>query len=171
MRRLRSFLLALSLAVSLVGAGGGAAWAIEPGQKAADFDLPALQGGRVSLRQHQGKVVLIDFWASWCEPCKRELPELEKLGRELGPRGLVILAVNIDEQRANAERMARQLGLTLPVALDPDGKVAGTWDPPKMPTSYLVDRKGVVRFVHAGFDGPPDVARLRRELEQLLAAK
>jgi cytochrome c biogenesis protein CcmG, thiol:disulfide interchange protein DsbE len=163
----------LLLFIGLVaGASVVAEASVQKGQRAAGFDLPSLKGGRVSLRQLAGKVVLIDFWASWCEPCKQELPQLQKLQQEYGAKGVVIVAVNLDHSRDNAEKLSRQLGLSsLTVALDPEGKVAGTYDPPKMPTSYVVDRAGVVRFVHAGYDGSSDISRLRGELDQLLAQR
>jgi peroxiredoxin len=157
--------LALMLSVALPAFAG-----VNKGQRAPDFALPTLKGGKTSLQALRGKVVLVDFWAQWCEPCKRELPELEKLWREYGARGVVVLSVNLDKQRDNAERMARELGLTFDVALDPSGSVAGTYDLPKMPTSFVVDRKGVVRYVHEGFE-VGDVARFRRELDELTAAK
>jgi thiol-disulfide isomerase/thioredoxin len=121
----------------------------------------------VALSSLRGKVVLIDFWAQWCEPCKKELPELEKLSRQFGDR-VAVLAVNIDKQRANAEKLARQLGLTVDVLLDPAGSVAASYDPPKMPSSFIVDKKGMVRFVNEGFEGAADVERLKKELSELL---
>jgi peroxiredoxin len=78
--------------------------------------------------------------------------------------------VNIDKERANAAQLAARLKITFPVVLDPDGKIADQYDLPTMPTSFLIDRTGVVRFVHAGFR-PEDVAKLRRELDELSAAK
>ena len=137
------------------------------GQKAPDFSLTTLKGQKLSLSSLRGKVVLIDFWAEWCGPCKQELPVLDKLGRELAARGVVIVAVNIDKQRENAERLVKSLGLSLDPPLDPNGKVAAMYDLPKMPTSYVVDKKGTVRFIHEGFDGAKDAAKLRAELEEL----
>jgi thiol-disulfide isomerase/thioredoxin len=116
----------------------------------------------------RGKVVLIDFWAQWCEPCKKELPQLEKLSREYAGKGVVVLTVNIDKQRDNAERMAKQLGLTVDVLLDPAGSVAASYDLPKMPTSFVVDKKGIVRYVNEGFDGPKDVDRFKQQLDELI---
>lgn len=111
--------------------------------------------------------VLVDFWATWCEPCKKELPELEKLQQALAARGVVILGVSIDKERANAQELAAQLKLTLKVLHDPEGKVAELYDPPKMPSSYVIDRDGVVRYINQGFTGAADVARLRQQLEKL----
>src|SRR3954453_23723563 len=89
------------------------------GQRAPEFSLPSLQGSTVALSQLRGKVVLVDFWAQWCEPCKKELPQLDRLSKEYAAKGVVVLAVNIDKQRDNAERMVKQLGLTLDVLLHP----------------------------------------------------
>jgi peroxiredoxin len=159
------------LAGMMMAAGiyGVAAAAQRAGAAAQDFTLPVLeQKGGVQLASLKGKVVLVDFWATWCEPCKRELPELEKLAREMAGRGVVVLAINLDKERNAAQEMARRLGLSaVRVLWDPEGKVAERYDPPKMPTSYVVDRTGVVRFVHEGFEGAKDVARLRKELETL----
>ena len=135
-------------------------------QRAPEFSLPSLKGGRVSLSQHKGKVVLVDFWAQWCEPCKKELPELEKISKQYAGR-VVVLGISIDKQKENAEKLARQLGISFDVLLDPAGSVAGIYDLPKMPTSFVVDKKGIVRFIHEGFEGSGDVERFKRELDEL----
>jgi peroxiredoxin len=158
--------LSLALFALLVFMPGLARARVAKGQKAPGFSLPTLKGGNVGLSAYQGKVVVLDFWASWCEPCKKELPELEKLAREFSGKAAV-LSVNIDKSRDNAERMVRQLGLSFDVALDPLGGVAATYDLPKMPSSFVVDKGGVVRFVHEGFEGPSDVERFRKELNEL----
>ncbi len=160
----RSFAIAAVVAV----AAGPAAAEVVKGQKAPDFSLATLKGGRVSLAALRGKVVLIDFWAEWCAPCKKELPELEKIARDLASKGVVVVAVNIDKQKGNAERLVKSLGLsTIDPALDPNGTVAAQYDLPKMPTSYVVDKKGTVRFIHEGFEGAKDAAKIRAELEEL----
>src|SRR5260370_13615493 len=143
-------------------------WArVGRGQRAPDFSLPALAGGKVELARLRGKVVLVDFWAQWCEPCKRELPELEKLHRKYAQK-VVVLGISIDKQRENAARMVRQLGLTFQVLFDPAGTVAAVYDLPNMPSSYFVDARGVVRFVHEGFEGGADVTRFEHELDELV---
>ena len=157
---MRKLLLLLALA-SPAFAG------VTKGQRAPDFALSTLSGARMSLASLRGKVVVIDFWAQWCEPCKKELPQLDKLAKEFAGKSVVILAVNLDKSKDNAQRLAQQLGLSLPVLLDPAGSVAATYDLPKMPTSFLVDKKGIVRFVHEGFEGSADVDRFRSELNQL----
>jgi peroxiredoxin len=153
-------------ALALLTAGVAFA-GVQKGQRAPEFSLPSLKGSTVALSQLRGRVVLVDFWAQWCEPCKKELPQLDRLAKEYAPKGVVVLTVNIDKQRENAERMVKQLGLTLDVLLDPAGSVAGSYDLPKMPTSFVVDKKGIVRFVNEGFDGPKDVDRFKQELDEL----
>ncbi len=156
-----------AFACALLGAAAPAAAKVGKGQRAPTFSLATLAGGKASLAALAGKVVVIDFWAQWCEPCKRELPELDKLQKAYGSRGVAILAVNIDKQRDNADRLVKLLGLSLEVPLDPAGTVAATYDLPRMPTSYLVDKKGVVRYVHEGFESG-DVARFKKELDELV---
>jgi peroxiredoxin len=161
-------MIALALVTASVAIAGVAFAGVGKGQRAPEFSLPSLQGSTVTLASLKGKVVLVDFWAQWCEPCKKELPQLDRLAKEYAAKGVVIVAVNIDKQRENAERMVKQLGVSLPVLLDPAGSVAGTYDLPKMPTSFVIDKKGIVRFVNEGFDGPKDVDRFKQELDELI---
>jgi peroxiredoxin len=149
----------------------GCATSFGVGKPAPDFSLPRLGGGTVALSQFRGSVVVVDFWASWCGPCREELPALEKLRKEYEPRGVRFVGVNIDDDREAAAHAAEQLGLTMPIALDTDKQAAQSFQPPTMPTSFVIDRGGVVRFVHEGWSGAPDVDAFHRELEQLLAAK
>jgi peroxiredoxin len=160
-------LAAVTVAVTVATMSSTAFAGVTKGQKAPAFSLPTLKGPAVALANLRGKVVLIDFWAQWCEPCKKELPELDKLAKAYAGKGVVVLTVNIDKQRANAERLVKQLGLGLEVLLDPSGSVAASYDPEKMPTSFVVDKKGIVRFVNSGFDGPADVDRFKKELDEL----
>src|SRR5689334_21583715 len=127
----RSIIVALAL-VAGVAFTGVAFAGVGKGQRAPEFSLPALSGSTVALSSLRGKVVLIDFWAQWCEPCKKELPQLDRLAKQYAGKGVVVVAVNIDKQKENAERMVKQLGVSLPVLLDPAGSVASTYDLPKM---------------------------------------
>jgi peroxiredoxin len=175
----RQTLRALGLALPIGLAGGlwprAATAGQKVGQAAADFSLPVLSGGMAGaaaggaarLADFRGKVVVVDFFASWCEPCKKELPELEKLHKEVGAQGVVVLGVNIDRERNNAAAMVKQLQVSFRVLLDTEGKVAELYDPPKMPSTYVIDKAGVLRFVNPGYDGPADIARLRKQLSEL----
>jgi thiol-disulfide isomerase/thioredoxin len=133
---------------------------------AADFEGRSLAGQRFSLTSLRGKVVLVDFWASWCEPCKKELPLLARLAPKLHAQGVEIVAVNIDDDQKNAERFVQEHGLQLTVVADKDKHIVGKFQPAKMPSSFAVDKQGTVRAVFAGFE-PGDDAKLERQLLDL----
>jgi thiol-disulfide isomerase/thioredoxin len=109
---------------------------------AADFDLADLAGRRVRLRDLRGQVVLVNFWATWCGPCREEMPALATLARELGPRGLAVLGVNYQEPRAKVEAFAREQGLTFPILLDENGAAGAAAQVFALPTTLVVDRRG-----------------------------
>jgi cytochrome c biogenesis protein CcmG/thiol:disulfide interchange protein DsbE len=140
---------------------------VKPGQPASDFAGATLGGSSIKLSSLRGKVVLVDFWASWCEPCKKELPLLDKLAPRLRARGIEIVTVNIDEDRAKAADFMRSHGLHLTVVPDATKKIVAAWEPPKMPSSFVVDKAGVVRSVHGGFE-PGDESKLESELTSLV---
>ena len=132
---------------------------VKSGQPAPDFDAQTLAHQPLKLSSLRGKVVLLDFWASWCEPCKKELPLLSKLAPKLKARGVEVVAVNIDDDPRNAESFLRQKGIALTVVADAAKKIVGRWEPPKMPSSYVIDPTGTVRAVNGGFE-PGDEAKL-----------
>jgi thiol-disulfide isomerase/thioredoxin len=110
-------------------------------------------GGTIDLGTMKGKVVLLDIWASWCGPCKEEMPLLDDMAARLKDKGIEFVAVSIDEEKAAAEAfLAAKPQWTLTVAHDPQGKLPELLQPPKMPTSYLIDGQGIVRYVNAGFE-------------------
>jgi cytochrome c biogenesis protein CcmG, thiol:disulfide interchange protein DsbE len=118
----------------------------------------------------RGKVVLLDIWASWCVPCKDEMPSLDEMAQRLRPRGVEIIAVSIDEDRAAAEQFLKSRERwSLTLAHDPNGTIPDRLQPPKMPTSYVIDRQGILRHINAGFE-PADAARIETQLSELAAA-
>jgi peroxiredoxin len=133
------------------------------GQRAADFELRDLEGKSVRLSTLRGKAVLVDFWASWCEPCKKEIPALAQLARKLATQNIVIIAINVDAKRETAESFLKDHNVALNVLLDPKQTVIGLYEPPKMPTSFVLDRQGVVRFANFGFE-PGDEAKIEKQL-------
>lgn len=162
----------LCLVLAAVGAGSSTlgAQAVSPGQPAPDLRLQAEDGKVVSLAADKGKVVLVDFWASWCPPCKSSFPAVDSLYREFKPQGFEVIAVNLDERRRDAEDFLAGRPHLMQVAFDPEGKsprAFGLWG---MPSSFLVGRDGRVRFVHVGYSGKV-LDSYRREIEQLLAEK
>jgi cytochrome c biogenesis protein CcmG, thiol:disulfide interchange protein DsbE len=138
------------------------------GRPLPDLRLAALNGGRgVQFADLRGKVVLLDVWASWCAPCQQELPLLDDMAGRLRSKGIEIVAVSIDDSREDAEGFLRSRPRwSIRLAHDPDGKLAGKLRPPKMPSSYIVDRKGVIRQVNAGFENG-DAEKIERRLVQL----
>jgi peroxiredoxin len=145
------------------------ATAVDVGDEAPAFRLPALGAeGTVSLAEHRGKVVFLDFWASWCPPCLSSVPQLEELRREFSGSDFQIVAINIDRDPRKALAFLAKHSVAYPSASDPEGEWPKRFDIPTMPTSFLIDRKGVVRHVHAGFrDG--DLDALRARVRELLA--
>jgi thiol-disulfide isomerase/thioredoxin len=127
----------------------------------AGGDLPALAG----------QVALVDFWASWCAPCKASFPAMAKLHADFAPRGLVIAAVSIDEKPTAAVAFWKKLAPPFVALHDRDQKLVRQVVVPTMPTSYLLDRTGKVRFIHEGFHGDATDQEVRREIAALLAEK
>lgn len=133
---------------------------------------PALVSlGSGELPATAGRVVLVDFWASWCAPCKASFSSLAQLQRDYAARGLVIAAVSVDEKSAAAAAFVKKLGPNFPTLHDRTQALVKQVGVPTMPTSYLLGRDGRVRFVHAGFHGDATERELRQQIESLLAEK
>ncbi|MEK7727238.1 MAG: TlpA disulfide reductase family protein [candidate division KSB1 bacterium] len=143
---------------------------IKTGAKARDFTLTSFRGKEISLSGLRGKVVLLNFWATWCAPCREELPELSLLQENLGKRGLVILAVSVDNDLENAKSFAKKHNLKLETLWDREKKVTKLYDPETMPSSYLIDRNGNLRYVHSGYD-EKEWKRILHEIDELLEQK
>jgi len=116
-----------------------------------------------------GKVVLVDFWASWCAPCKASFPVLDKLHREFSSRGFAVVAVGIDEKPAAAAAFVKKLSPGFVTLHDHRQELVRRVEVPTMPTSFLLGADGKVRFIHRGFHGDRTEAELRRQIEGLLA--
>jgi thiol-disulfide isomerase/thioredoxin len=160
--------LAAGLAGCATAGGGGGSDGPGVGAPAPDLKLTGFYDKKpIRLSDYRGKVVLLDIWASWCAPCKEEMPQLDALASRLRGKGVEILAVSIDEDRPAAEsflKTRRKWALTL--AHDPAGTVPERLQPPKMPTSYIIDSSGIVRHVNAGFQAG-DADRLEAQLLEL----
>jgi cytochrome c biogenesis protein CcmG/thiol:disulfide interchange protein DsbE len=131
------------------------------------FDLPRLTGeGRISLASYKGKAVVLNFWASWCEPCKAEAPLLESAWRKYRGRGLVVLGVNSQDLSSDARRFARQVGWTYPLVRDGAGDVLGPYAVSAFPETFFVDRSG--KLV-ARIDGEVSEDELAANIERALA--
>jgi thiol-disulfide isomerase/thioredoxin len=161
------FVLALFVACATGGAAAGGDTGRQTGSPAPEIRVEAMTGKPLSLSDYRGKVVLLDVWASWCGPCKQELPMLDDLARRLKDDGVVVLAVSIDQERANVTKFLKSRPRwALTIAHDPKGEVADRLAPEKMPTSYVIDRAGLIRYVNSGFV-PSDAAVIERRLVEV----
>jgi peroxiredoxin len=118
---------------------------------APDFTLTNRQGQAVSLSELRGKVVLINFWATWCGPCRTEMPLLEALYKRYEALGFELLGVNVEENSVNADAFLRESPVTFPILYDPKNQVSQLFEVAAMPSTVLVDREGNVRFLHHGY--------------------
>jgi peroxiredoxin len=144
-------------------------YALKVGTEAPGFRLPSLAGGEVDLASQRGKVVVLNLWATWCPPCVAEMPSLERLHRALSPEGLSVVTVSTDEDEASLREFVSQRALTIPVLMDPGGRVAaGKYRTTGYPETFLLDREGrILKHVvgPAEWDSPEMLAELRRLLE------
>jgi peroxiredoxin len=174
--RRRIGLALLTMAMAAFGPQPGAARAAEPaddgGDTAPAFTLESTTGERVSLATalERGPVI-VEFWATWCGPCRQALPGLQRLHEAYAKRGLTVLAVSTDEPRNRPKigSTARALGLTFPVLVDADKRAAQLYRVESIPMTFLVDREGRIRSLHRGYR-PGDLEELERKLLPLLDA-
>lgn len=125
--------------------------AIPAGQAPPDVPIALLAGGEISLSQLRGQVVVINFWATWCGPCQREIPALNSIYATRHAHGLTLLGVNVDSDPRDVEAFLANHPAQFPIALDPDGKVGSAFGLDGMPMTLIVDRLGIVRWVHRGY--------------------
>jgi len=138
------------LLVALLAAGGAQA-ALKSNAPAPDFTLRSLEGANLRLAEQRGQVVLVNFWATWCGPCKQEMPHLNRLYEKYRASGFVLLGVNVDEDARQAAGTAGKLGVKFPVLFDADKSVSKLYDLQSMPATVLIDRDGRVRYLHRGY--------------------
>jgi peroxiredoxin len=155
--------------LGFAGVAVPAAHMIDIGAPAPAFDLPVFgQNHRhMSLAQQRGKVVLLDFWASWCGPCRQSFPLYEKLRSEMPTRDFTLLAINLDEMIDGPTAFLEEHPVHYTSLADPNGEVAKAYGLIGMPSSFVIDRDGIVRARHTGFK-PQDVEALRKEIRELL---
>lgn len=135
--------------------------------QAASCTLDKLDGsGKVELSQFKGKYVYLDFWASWCGPCKQSFPFMNSIKKQFEAKGITVLAVTVDKEAKDATEFLKDNPANFLVARDSDGKCAKEMAVKGMPTSYILDKNGEVIFTHKGFR-PSDVAAITKQLEQL----
>ena len=119
-------------------------------EKAPLFSLSG-DNGSINLKQYRGKVVYLDFWASWCVPCRKSFPWMNEMQAKYKSQGLVVLGINLDENKRIAKKFLQQIPGNFTIAYDPDGETPGKYQVEVMPTSYLIDRSGDIVYSHRGF--------------------
>jgi peroxiredoxin len=138
-------LIAAALMSTLAGAAGQAT------APAPAFTLPQRGGSTLALESLKGKVVMLNFWASWCGPCRQEMPLLEDMYKRYGKQGFTLLGVNVEAETADAEKVLKTIPVSFPILFDKENKVSELYNVSAMPSSVFIDRKGNVRYVHRGF--------------------
>ncbi len=142
--------LILGMVVTVFAATSLASSGLE-GQAAPDFSLKSSSGENLRLSEYRGDVVMINFWATWCGPCRQEMPLLDELYARYERVGFSLLGVNIDDDSRRAMRMIDELGVNFPVLFDARKEVSELYEVEAMPVTVLVDREGNVRYVHHGY--------------------
>ncbi|MCG3204686.1 MAG: Thiol-disulfide oxidoreductase ResA [Elusimicrobia bacterium] len=150
---------------------GGFSQAAFINDPAPAFALKSMDGKEVKLSDFDGMVVLVNFWASWCPPCKKEFPELNELANEYKGQGAKVVGINLDKSVSRVEKFLEKVGSkpdAMIILLDPDSKVVANYVARSMPSSFIVDKNGVIRYVHFGFNDK-DPLKWRSEINGLLA--
>ena len=144
---LSSWLRAIAFAATLAASSVVSASA----PRAPSFSLPSRSGDTVSLEQLKGQVVMINFWASWCGPCRQEMPLLDQMYKRYSPLGFTLLGVNVEANSKDAEKLLASVPVSFPVLFDAENKVSKLYDVNAMPSTVFIDRKGNVRYLHRGY--------------------
>jgi peroxiredoxin len=134
---------------------------------APDFTLKSKSGSNMRLAEQRGNIVLVNFWASWCGPCRAELPEFEKMQQDYQDLGFTVMAVNVDDDSHKADVLLRDIEVSFPVLFDPDGDVSKLYEVSAMPTTVVIDRDGNQRLLHKGYKRG-DEKKYRQFVKQLL---
>jgi peroxiredoxin len=158
-------ILSLGLALSVAPALPAAS--VTAGAPAAAFQLPAAVGDPVSLADLKGQVVLINFWASWCGPCRQEMPILDQMYRKYKAAGFTLLGVNVEPKSGEAISFLKATPVSFPILFDTQSKVSNLYEVSGMPSTVIVDRKGNVRYVHHGYK-PGDESQYLDQIRSLM---
>jgi peroxiredoxin len=139
--------VATALLSAVAAAGSGAA----ANGRAPPFTLEARGGSKISLAQYKGQVVMLNFWASWCGPCRQEMPLLENIYKKYNKLGFTLIGVNVEPDSKDAEGFLKQTPVSFPVIYDKDSTVSKAYDVQGMPSTVIIDRKGNIRVLHRGY--------------------
>ncbi len=160
--KLRKFaaLAALTAASAAFAAGGD----LGP---APAFSLTTLSGQPASLGQYKGQVVLVNFWATWCGPCKQEMPLLNQMYKQYKPAGFTLLGINVDKDEPAVKELLARMPVSFPVLLDPANRTSKAYHVDEMPSTVIIDRKGEIRYIHRGYQ-PGDENEYQDRIRQLV---
>jgi peroxiredoxin len=155
------------LAVLVLVALAVPAGAVTLQDQAPDFTLKSLEGSNLRLEEYRGQVVLINFWASWCGPCRQEIPLLDRLHQRYLDTGFAVLGINVEGEEAPARKLIDRIPVTFPVLIDQEQRVSELYELEAMPSTVVVDRDGVVRYIHRGYK-PGDEAKYIEVVKELI---
>ena len=158
----RTFLLGAFLLASFAASGADSL-----GKPAPDFTLKATTGKNLRLNEQRGDVVMLNFWATWCGPCRQEMPLLEKLNQKYKDLGFTLLGVNVEADTSNMTRYLKDVPVTFPILSDGANSVAKLYGVDGMPSTVIIDRNGTVRFIHRGYK-PGYEQKYDQEIKQLV---
>lgn len=164
-RRFWAALAAGSIALASTLSAGAAGVSLQ--EEAPDFTLKSLEGSNLRLEEYRGDVVLINFWASWCGPCRQEMPILDKLHQRYEDAGFAVLGVNVEGEAAPAQKIVDKTNVTFPVLIDEGQDVSERYALEAMPSTVVVDRDGKVRYIHRGYK-PGDEAKYVEVVKALI---
>ena len=158
-----------ALSVALLGwlALAMNAQAVGVQDEAPDFTLKSLERGNLRLEEYRGQVVLLNFWASWCGPCRQEMPLLDRLHNRYEDTGFAVLGVNVEGEEAPARQLVEKTRVTFPILIDEGQKVSEMYNLQAMPSTVVIDRDGIVRYIHLGYK-PGDEAKYVEVVKKLI---
>lgn len=134
---------------------------------APDFTLQSSTGENVRLAEQRGQVVMLNFWASWCGPCRKEMPLLDEMSKRYSSAGFVLYGVNVEEDNTDAKKLLKELGVTFPILFDTESKASSLYSVDAMPTTVVIDKKGVIRYVNRGYKAG-DENKYRDQIRELI---
>lgn len=134
---------------------------------APDFTLKSSTGENVRLAEQRGQVVMLNFWASWCGPCRQEMPLLDAMAKKYGKMGFALYGINVEEDNTDAKKMLKDLGVTFPILFDTESKLSSLYNVDAMPTSVFIDKKGQIRYVDRGYKAG-DENKYREQIMELI---
>ena len=162
--RLIAFIISLGL---LLGCSHREQMGLAPGNNPPQFELKNLNGEVASLASFKGKTVLLNFWASWCGPCRQEMPLLDAMSQRYSAAGFVLLGIDVEEDNTDAKKIVKDLKISYPILFDTENKVSKLYSVETMPTTVMVDKKGKIRFINHGYKAG-DENKYRDQIRELI---